>query len=167
MIFTENQSFRIKWFALIVALGSALLLFDFYVTKRVEFNILPSTYLTLLFIILFSSLIFFLIDFNTRIDGYGIHLKTSKIPSNGWKLNWGEVQRAFIRECNPLIEYRGWGIRKSRKNGRAFTVRGRKGLQLELINGEKIFIGTQKTDELKKVLNHLKEQQRITCIETT
>ena len=38
--------------------------------------------------------------------------------------------------------------------GKAYNVRGRYGIQLELIDGSKILIGTQKTEQAKEVVRN-------------
>ena len=40
------------------------------------------------------------------------------------------------------------------EKGKAYNVRGRYGIQLELINGSKILIGTQKTEQAKEVVRN-------------
>lgn len=47
----------------------------------------------------------------------------------------------------------GWGIRFSRSLGTVFNVRGYDGLSLELQNGKKYVIGTQKAEELKNLIS--------------
>ncbi len=48
---------------------------------------------------------------------------------------------------DPLREYGGWGIRYGR-NGKAYTVSGNAGVQLEFENGPKLLIGSQHAPEL-------------------
>lgn len=56
-----------------------------------------------------------------------------------------------VREYDPIREYGGWGIRKGR-SGAAYNIKGNIGMQLELKNGKRILIGTQKPEEFKKAL---------------
>ena len=55
------------------------------------------------------------------------------------------------------MEYGGWGYRISPRNGKAFNIKGSWGLQLVLSNGDKLLLGTQKPEELKKAIEQLKE----------
>lgn len=72
-----------------------------------------------------------------------------------WKdLPLKEVEKLEVRIFKPLQEYRGWGNRIG-KSGRAYTIKGTNGLQITLKNNEKILIGTNKPEELKKVLQNV------------
>jgi hypothetical protein len=60
-------------------------------------------------------------------------------------LHWEAVK------YNPLLDYGGWGIRYGLK-GRAYNVRGNKGVQLELRDGKRVMIGSQRAEELARAL---------------
>ena len=50
----------------------------------------------------------------------------------------------------------GWGIRLLTQYGTVYNVRGNKGLHIKLKNGKQFIIGTQKPQELEKVVEQLK-----------
>ncbi len=77
------------------------------------------------------------------------------------KIHWEDVKRAYIRTYKPLIEYGGWGIRYSFKNGTAYNLSGKTGLQLELKNGKKILFGTQRQEDLQQVMQLLYDKKRV------
>jgi hypothetical protein len=65
-----------------------------------------------------------------------------------------------VRTYRPIIEYGGWGIRRSwRGKGKAYNVKGNRGVQLKLRDGESILIGSQRPEELeaamRSVFTHL------------
>lgn len=62
------------------------------------------------------------------------------------------IKIAQIREYSALKEYRGYGVKVSRRNGRAYTARGDKGVQMVLGNGSLVLIGTQRPEELMAAL---------------
>ena len=62
-----------------------------------------------------------------------------------------------IREYKPIMEYGGWGIRGFGSN-RALNIKGKIGLQLVFKNGQKLLIGTQKADEIVKILAPFKNK---------
>ncbi len=76
------------------------------------------------------------------------------VPFVNKTIRWKEVEKAYIRQYKPLMEYGGWGIRRG-LSGRAYNVKGKTGLQLQLKSGKKILIGTQKGEELKRLLDLL------------
>ncbi|RKG82741.1 hypothetical protein D7W79_01695 [Corallococcus exercitus] len=62
-----------------------------------------------------------------------------------------DVVRWEVRDYRPMAEYGGWGIRWGR-GGRAYTVSGHRGVQLELRGGRKVLLGSQRPDELAAAL---------------
>ncbi len=52
----------------------------------------------------------------------------------------------------------GWGIRRWTKYGTVYTVKGNKGLAVELLNGKKFLIGTQKENELKEIVKKVSSE---------
>ena len=62
------------------------------------------------------------------------------------------VVEAEVREYSGQREYGGWGVRTSRRSGKAYTAYGNKGVQLWLEGDERILIGTQRPSELLEAL---------------
>ncbi len=73
-------------------------------------------------------------------------------PLTNRVLPLAEVRGCEARTYHPIREYGGWGIRCGRKGGRAYTVRGNRGVQVELSSGESILIGSGRADELASVI---------------
>lgn len=46
----------------------------------------------------------------------------------------------------------GWGIRLRTKYGTVYNIKGNKGLAIELLNGKKYLIGTQKETEMYEIV---------------
>ncbi len=68
-------------------------------------------------------------------------------------MKWEDISKAYIREYKPVAEYGGWGVRGFfSSSGRAYNVSGNVGLQVELKNGKKILIGTQKQETIEELL---------------
>ena len=63
-----------------------------------------------------------------------------------------DITHAAVRNSDPISEYGGWGLRLAPGNRRAYTVRGRSGVQLELVNGQQIFIGSRRPEELLRAI---------------
>ncbi len=94
-------------------------------------------------------------------------LKTS-IDSKGIQLHYFPfVKRSFAGEDIEeleVISYNfwqvgGWGIRLWTSFGTVYNVRGFHGLRIELKNGKKYLIGTQKPDAIKKIITTYKTQK--------
>ncbi len=72
------------------------------------------------------------------------------------KIAWSEVSNAYVRNYDPIGEYGGWGLKGgsfwNKSKGKAITISGGVGIQLEFKNGKKLLIGTQKENDVKRVL---------------
>jgi hypothetical protein len=64
------------------------------------------------------------------------------------------IARAYARRYHPLKEYGGWGIRNGRE-GRAFTLGGRDGVQLVLRSGTRVLIGSRQAEELASAIRRI------------
>lgn len=74
-------------------------------------------------------------------------------PLRGRQIRFDEIVRHEARTYRPIREYGGWGIRYSMSGrGMAYNVSGNRGLQLELSGGKKILIGSQRAEELDRIL---------------
>lgn len=96
-----------------------------------------------------------IIRLTTVIDHQNIKYKFSPFHINWQVINWSDVDRFDIRTYKPFREYGGWGMRYGR-SGKAYTIKGRTGLQIYLKNGKKLLIGTEKSDELSSFLKSRK-----------
>jgi len=65
---------------------------------------------------------------------------------------WNDVKSAEVLKYGFVG---GWGIRLGTKYGTVYNISGDKGLALELKNGKKILIGTQREEELRKVISQI------------
>jgi hypothetical protein len=71
------------------------------------------------------------------------------------------LQDAQVREYSAAREYGGYGVRRGwlglnigtrSRNGWAYTARGRRGVQLVLVNGLRIMVGSQQPEDLLRAL---------------
>lgn len=92
----------------------------------------------------------------TVIDETGISYRFSPFHFSFRHIKWESVEDWQVVTYNPVLEYGGWGVRFG-KHGWAYNVSGDKGLQIHLKNGKCILIGTQRSNELKELLNDSKD----------
>jgi len=71
----------------------------------------------------------------------------------------GEIARFGARESKPIREFGGWGIRGLGGN-RAYLMSGNTGVQLDLKNGAKVYIGSSRPGELESAIAAMMEQHR-------
>lgn len=113
-----------------------------------------------LIIILAVSFLLFKANLKTKIDEKGIEYQFYPFQLNSQVISWGEIENCYLRKYKAILEFGGWGYRinLTRQNGRAYTTKGKIGLQLKLKNGKKILIGTQKKEELQRTLDNYKDK---------
>jgi hypothetical protein len=68
------------------------------------------------------------------------------------------IRRVEARTYRPLLEYGGWGIRCGWKGGKAYTVSGKEGVQLELDDGKRILFGSRDPEGLARALREAMEE---------
>ena len=51
--------------------------------------------------------------------------------------SWADIKSARIVKYEPISDFMGWGLKKSRKYGNGYTTRGSTGLAITLRNGER------------------------------
>lgn len=154
-LFAERQGFLRPWWWLVLSVNlvpTGLLLFAFQ-------RHFPPMTLLLLAIFLVPAGLFAWLRLDTRLDAAGISYRMR--PLGPHRLAWAEVRRAYVREYSPIGEYGGWGIKGWSFKDYAFNVAGRQGLQLELADGRRILLGTQRPEELRQALAKLRVNQPI------
>lgn len=111
--------------------------------------------LNIVLILVTISLLFFF-KLKTRIHEKGVYYQFLPFHLKTRFITWSEIEKAYVRNYNPISEYGGWGIKGgffwNKKKGIAVNVSSDIGLELELKTGKKILIGTQKENEVKQVL---------------
>ncbi len=156
-VFKEIQKFTQPWILIVLVISLAISANPIITNWNsiVHQPILKSISFFSGTIIIFLVIIFLLkIKLITKIDERGIYYQFFPFQFKLICIPWETIDSCSIRKYNAITEYSGWGLRFSffRKNGRAFTTKGTIGMQLELKNGKKILIGTQKKEELERTL---------------
>jgi hypothetical protein len=171
LLYTERQTFQaspIIWVSL-VGSGAAILWFTVRAYMQLSGgepmgdNPMSDTGL-IIFVISFILLIIGIYAFifshvlEIKVDEGGIYYRFSPYHTRTKYVRWEELEKYWVRKYDPIMEYGGWGYRISfsGKNGRAYNIRGNKGLQLEFKGGKRLLLGTQQPLELEKVLSRIK-----------
>lgn len=152
MIFIEKQRFSQWWLWLLLLLVVSNLVREFLNGTVEEKQALFFSALTLTL----TSVLFGIMKLETSIDTNGISVRFFPFHLKKKHFNWDQLESCSIRTYKPVIEYGGWGIRKTFSGkGTAYNVKGKVGLQLVFKNGDRLLIGTQKAEELNEVLKTL------------
>jgi hypothetical protein len=149
--FKETQRFD-QWWLRIVLLIVFLVTIIPIITLTSENGFDTSFSWAIIFptlITLLVLLLFFYLKLDTTIDSKGIHYKF--FPFSTKTILWHDISECYVRTYSPLREYGGWGIRYG-LNGKAYNVKGNKGIQVVLKSGKKILFGTQNETEAESVI---------------
>ena len=150
--FHEEQRFTQWWLWLLLVVITAIPVVGLYfqVVLGKPFGDNPMSNAGLVYFALFMLAVLFLFWFvrlYTDIDHKTIRLEF--YPFIRRKFSWSDVESAKIVD----YEYVGYGLRVGSKYGKVFNMRGRKGLALQLRNGERLVIGTQRESELRRIID--------------
>jgi hypothetical protein len=161
VLFSEKQRFT-QWWIWLILIGINVLFVYALITQvfngtKFGQNPMSDTGLWISFTI---SVLFNFFMFNLRLETIirkeGIYVRFFPIHFKAKFISWENVRSAHVRQYSPMKEYGGWGIKYSRHgNGKAFSVSGKSGLQLEFRDGDKLLIGTEKGVELMTVLQKM------------
>jgi hypothetical protein len=85
----------------------------------------------------------------TEVREDGLYVRF--FPLTHQRIPFGEIEDCEVRTYSPIREFGGWGIRYGRR-GKAYNVSGNRGVQLQLSNGKRLLIGSQRPEELAQVI---------------
>lgn len=159
VLFSERQRFT-QWWLWVILIGiNSIALFGFF--KQIIFGQTfgdrpMSNYGLVIFLICMVLFVLFFIKMGlkTQITQEGIAIQFIPFHSKFTHYKWSDISRIYIRKYSPLKEFGGWGIRYG-SDGMAYNVSGNMGIQLEFFDKRKILIGTNKPEEVQKVIQSI------------
>ncbi|MBN2098945.1 MAG: hypothetical protein JW753_05030 [Dehalococcoidia bacterium] len=156
-LYREVQRFWQLWLWLLVAGVSGVSIWSFVqqiiLGKPFGQNPAPDVAVVIIAAIfgLGFPVLFYAVNLTTevRTDGlyvrfFPFHLTFRRMPSES-------VIRYEVLTYRPIRDYGGWGIRYGR-GGKAYNVSGDRGVMLELSDGSRLLIGSQKPEELANAM---------------
>ncbi len=81
----------------------------------------------------------------TDVRTDGVYIRFFPLHSRTVALN--DIVTYEARQYRPLGEFGGWGIRIGRHKKRAYNMSGNQGVELELTDGTRLLIGSQRPEE--------------------
>jgi len=154
-LFTEKQKFT-QWWLWVLLLGIGIIpIVGIYkqliIGEKFGSNPMSNVGLTLFSIFIYLLIAFFyFLQLKTKITSEEISFTFFPLASK--KVKWEAVSEAKIVNYGFVG---GWGIRLWTPYGTVYNTKGKIGLAIELKNGSKFLIGTQKETELKTVLKKI------------
>jgi hypothetical protein len=99
--------------------------------------------------------VFLLVGFlrmTTEVTPSDLHVWFGWIPTYRRVVLVAAVVRVEVVNYRPLADYWGWGIRSGRDGERVLNARGNRGVRIELADGTRLLVGSQRPEELAQVL---------------
>lgn len=146
MRYSEKQQFP-DWLRYGILLFNCSIIYFLFKSEALNMQ----SRLIIFFVLLLPSILYFW-TLETELDQNNIYLHIRPFLSRTYTYN--DIDSWQIRTYKPILEYGGWGIRYGHK-GTAYNIRGNQGLQLHLTSGKRILIGTQKQQELQRVMRSI------------
>jgi hypothetical protein len=161
--FTETQTFRstpfLRWLVVILVLIEGIVLSVVLVTSAAARNLAGPAFwiaVSVPVLVMGGVLALHLVArIETRVSDQGVSVRMR--PFSGRKIAPGEIRDARITDVHPM-EYGGWGVRWVSK-GRAYIVRGGRGVRLDLRTGVHVLIESRKPEELLESIRQIMREQ--------
>ena len=156
-MYREVQQFRQVWIWIIVSALAGLVWYAAVMQLLLHRPLggSPTTdILSVIFWLIFGiglPALFFFSRLVTEVRDDGIYIRFFPFHRTSHRIAFTEVKHYEARTYRPIREYGGYGIRYG-SNGRAYNVSGDRGVQIELLNGERLLIGSQRADELWRAI---------------
>ncbi len=158
VFFSEMQRFK-KWWVWLILLA-LIALYTYGVISQVlvgrPFGQKPMTDAVLLLtlgLILFFAVLIYNIRLDTEITKEGVQVRFFPFHLRPRRYPWNSIRRWEVRKYSAIIEYGGWGFRLGIfGKGKALSISGDQGLQLEFNDDKKLLIGTRKPKEMEAAI---------------
>jgi len=149
-LFQEKQRFTQWWLWAIITIGLLTGSYSVYM-KYIEGAISKNIFF--IYTLFEAAILLFFVSLRLQttitkdeiqVLFFPFHWKKRKYP-------FSTIKKMEVITYSPIGDYGGWGVRFS-TNGKAFNVKGNKGLKLYFTHRKPLLIGTQKPEELQKTI---------------
>lgn len=152
MKFEEKQRFTQWWLWVLLLVITCIPAYGIYkqILLGEQFGNNPITNLGLIILMLLMLAfigLFWMMELRTRIDHEKIEIHF--FPFAKKEIKWKDIAEAEVTNYGFAG---GWGIRSGTKHGTVYNIKGEMGLAIQLKNGTKLCIGTQKEDQLRQTI---------------
>ncbi len=160
VLFREIQWYQPRWLWVLV-LGVAALDWYFGFAHGLLHNPMRHGLYTISLVILGVLAPLFLCTYRqlTEVRRDGIHVTRSPFPRSSTVIRFSQFYRYQPRVCSPIYAAGGWGISQGWQ-GQAFNMGGPNAVELCLVGGGRVLIGSCKQRQLLDTLHHLCQPKR-------
>ena len=94
----------------------------------------------------------YLLQMTTEVTPTEVRVWYGWVPVYRRAVAISNVKSHAVVQYRPIADHGGWGIRAGRDGERVLTARGNRGVRLELADGTKLLIGSQRPEELAETI---------------
>ena len=150
VVFREEQYFDWRVYALI-ALGSALTGLGVLQGRALSIELLLGL---IAGVSLVMVIVFFLFQMTTEVIPTHLGVWFGWVPTYRRIVPIASIRKIEVVTFRPIVDYGCWGIRSGRDGERVLIARGNRGVRLELTDGSRLLIGSQRPEALATALEH-------------
>jgi hypothetical protein len=153
VLFRETQWFQPRWLWALV-LGSAIVVWSRALGSGLDFHGRANITFSIFWLVLGVIAPAFLISYRqvTEVRSDGIYVTRSPFPRTSDVIPFSHFYRYQARNCSPIYSAGGWGIAQGWQ-GKAYNMGGSDGVELLLVGGGRVLIGTCKMRQLLDALH--------------
>jgi len=148
-VFREEQHFDWRVYTLI-GLGEAL---TGTALARGRISSLDFSLGLLIGLVLLMIVFIFVLHMTTAATHANVFVSFGWIPYYRRSVLIGDIRCVDVVTYRPISDFGFWGIRSGRDGERALTARGNRGVRLELSDGSKLLIGSQRPELLAAAID--------------
>jgi hypothetical protein len=156
-VYTEIQRFRQLWVWILVLFVTGMAWYgavqQIVLKKPFGNNPAPDTVMIVIWAVfgVLFPVFFYSLKLVTEVRSDGLFVRFFPLQFHSHKISFEEIKSYEIRTYSALKDYGGYGIRYGTK-GKAYNVRGNRGIQFEFLDGKRMLIGTQRPEEFAQAI---------------
>jgi hypothetical protein len=159
IICRQEQKFNkfLRWFLIADSLLLVLVMTGVQLLLHYQGKKLIPTFALVMVIAVSAAvmILFWKAKLQTEIRSDGLYVRLFPLHLGFKRFAFEDFDKYYARQYSPIAEYGGWGIRGSFKNGKAYNVSGKLGLQLVFKTGKKLLVGSQNPEELVAAIDSI------------
>lgn len=153
-VFFERHNYRKPW--VLIPLIVVNFVLAFHIVFTLDQGVTGNNFVYLFLPLIGISLFFMSLEITTKIDHEGIHVRFFPFHWSYKLHKWTDIKKCYVRSSSPMREFGGWGWRYSLGGyGKAYTLYGFEGIQIDFKNDKKLFVGSRKAKESQAIINQV------------
>lgn len=164
VLFSEVQRFKQLWIWLIIYGTAALCWLGFIqqiiLGKPFGTNPGPDWVMWLIWLLMGIAFPVFFHSISLTVKVREDHIEIRYRPMTTRRISAGEITDFEARSYKPVKEYGGWGIKGYSRKKMAYNISGREGVELGLLTGDRVMIGSNRPQELAAAIGAMLDHGR-------